>query len=250
MKFRALVVLVGLVSSGASVGAFAQEAGDDAIEALAARDRATRERAFDDVRVRLFDPDAFEAMVLRVERTGPEARLRLQDAVVATPASFPIVLHVAREGAPAARRLAAELLRAQLLAEWARREPAPSQKPGNDPPFEEGTQVGLEWPIGSPVEWRVALTWLEQMAPGRRGVAFHPRVRDIAGRVLDASQLARTTASGMLARWLEGSDVELVDAGLLWLLAPRAAESSSDDDGRDATRSVQRCLDALLADGV
>lgn len=229
----------------------AQDDAATALEELAARDGATRERARADVRARLFDPIRLRTMVARLDAHGPEAILRLRDAVVATPECLPIVLHLARSAVGAERDVAVDLLRALLLAEWARREPSPSKKPGNDPPFEEGTQVGLEWPVGPPVPWTVALTWLEQTAPGRRGLAFHPRVMDARSRMLDASQLARSTASGLLARWMDGSDLTLVDAGLVLLLAPRGREDDAGDvDEDDAARGVLRCLDALLADGV
>lgn len=254
-RFASLVALVVALSAGLARG---QDDGAAALEALAARDRATRERALGDVRARLFQPDAFEAMLTRVDRVGPEARLRLQDAVVATPECVPIVLELARTAPPAERELARSLLRAALIAEWARREPPPSKKPGNDPPFEEGTQVGLEWPLGASVSWTVALTWLEQTAPGRRGVAFHPRVLDATARRLEAHQFARSTASGLLARLMDGSDLVTVDAGLVLLLERRlndpnaapAATEEQDDDERDPTRGVQLCLEALLAGDV
>lgn len=253
MTRRSIALITGFALLCPVHAVSAQDDGANAFEALAALDRATRERARADVRSRLFDPVELRTTVARIDAFGPEAMLRLRDAAVATPESLPIVLHVARTAGGAERDVAVDLLRAQLLAEWARREPSPSKKPGNDPPFEEGTQVGLEWPTGAPVSWSVALAWLEQTAPGRRGLAFDPRVVDARSRRLDASQLARSTGSGLLARWMEGSDLEIVDAGLVVLLAPRGRDDDEDDDGDDESegaRSVLRCLDALLAEGV
>ncbi|MBK6941301.1 MAG: hypothetical protein IPH13_14070 [Planctomycetes bacterium] len=247
MMRRSFVLIACCALLALRPSAHAQDDPASALEALAALDRATRERAQADVRARLFDPMRLRTLVSHVGDHGPEAILRLRDAVVATPACLPIVLHVARSADGAHREVAVDLLRALLLAEWARREPPPSKKPGNDPAFEEGTQVGLEWPIGSPVSWPIALTWLEQTAPGRRGLALHPRVKSAGTRMLDAHQLARSTASGLLARWLEGSELEVVDAGLVLLLAPRGRDDA-DADGDE--RGVLRCLDALLADGV